>query len=315
MKIQTPIVAMAAAMSLAASTVLAAPSGVAEVKWLEGERTAEDFADAGTVLTEPYQITTEENGKYTIYAVDKAGNAAIKTVTVDISKPNDRPSSGGSSRPSGGGSSGGSHGGSTVTITVPADEADKPPETTEQQGKTIRYIKGYPDGTFHPDNAITRAEVVTILARLLQPETAGDADFPDIAGHWAKADIARLDALGHLKGYEDGTFHPDNPITRAEAAALICRAFDNKLTGQKSETLPDIAGHWAAEHICQLAGNGYLNGYPDGTFRPDNAITRAEVVKLINAVIGNQPDTQTPPHFTDVPAIHWAFGDVGAAAE
>ena len=155
------------------------------------------------------------------------------------------------------------------------------------------YIVGYDDGTVRPNGKITRAEVATIFFRLLTDESR-DAywcqtnDFSDVsASDWFNNAISTLTNAGILDGYEDGTFRPNGNITRAEFATIAVRFFD--LTYEGEDLFPDISDHWARDYINQAAAAGFVNGYEDGTFRPNNAITRAEAVTLVNRTLERKP--------------------------
>ena len=157
------------------------------------------------------------------------------------------------------------------------------------------YVIGYPDGTVHPNGQITRAEVATIFFRLLRDEVRNGAfttsnTYSDVAyGKWYNNPISTMSALGIITGYPDGTFKPNKPITRAEFAAIAAR-FDETQSG-KSATFSDVIGHWAAKEIGIAYYNDWIKGYPDGTFKPDQNITRAEAMTLINRVLERKPES------------------------
>ena len=157
------------------------------------------------------------------------------------------------------------------------------------------YVIGYPDGTVHPNGQITRAEVATIFFRLLKDEVRDGAfttsnSYSDVAyGKWYSNPISTMSALGIITGYPDGTFKPNKPITRAEFAAIAAR-FDETQSG-KSATFSDVIGHWAAKEIGIAYYNDWIKGYPDGTFKPDQNITRAEAMTLINRVLERKPES------------------------
>ncbi len=155
----------------------------------------------------------------------------------------------------------------------------------------FNYVIGYTDGTIRPGNNISRAEIATIFFRLLKDDVrekymTTDCDFSDVAsGAWCRRAIATLTNIGIIHGYTDGTFRPNAQITRAELATIIAR-FANLDVNTK--TFNDITGHWAQKSIELAAGNGWINGYTDGTFRPNNKITRAETFAMINRVLDRQ---------------------------
>lgn len=156
----------------------------------------------------------------------------------------------------------------------------------------VAYIMGYPDGTVQPKGEITRAEACTIFFRLLT-ESSRDYyfsktnDYTDVnAGDWFNNAISTLSNAGIVTGYNDGTFRPNQPITRGEMAKIIAN-FANLNKGTKSFT--DLSGHWSKTYVELAAGNGWIAGYPDGSFRPDQKITRAETVTMINRVLERVP--------------------------
>lgn len=168
---------------------------------------------------------------------------------------------------------------------------DKPPVLDKENH--YGYIVGYTDDTVRPNGDITRAEVATIFFRLLTDESRDQYwsqtnDFSDVAAdQWYNNAISTLTNAGILDGYEDGTFRPNGNITRAEFATIAVRFFD--LTYEGEDLFPDIANHWAREYINQAASAGFVNGYEDGTFRPDNPITRAEAVTMVNRTLERKP--------------------------
>ncbi len=159
------------------------------------------------------------------------------------------------------------------------------------------YIFGYEDDTVRPNNDITREEVATIFYRLLT-DPARDAyftdknNFPDVeSGRWSNKAISTLSNAGIISGYpEDGTFRPANPITRAEFASIVSR-FDS-LNYNGADRFNDISGHWAGGFINAASEKGWINGYPDGSFKPQNNITRAEAITLINNVLNRHVDSE-----------------------
>lgn len=189
---------------------------------------------------------------------------------------------------SSGGSSGGG-GGRKPTVDIPDDVP-----TGLNGDDHFAYIVGYPDGNVKPGGNITRAEVATIFFRLLTEDvrTANSTQANSLSdvsrGQWFNHAISTLSSMGIVKGNPDGTFDPDAPITRAEFAAIAAR-FDDKNTNNTSN-FSDIASHWAKDEIGVAANKGWINGYPDSTFRPDQYITRAEAMTLVNRVLNRLPE-------------------------
>ena len=158
------------------------------------------------------------------------------------------------------------------------------------------YVMGYPDGTVQPGGYITRAEASTIFFRLLTDETreqywATTNAYSDVkGGDWYNNAISTLSNAGIVSGYPDGTFRPNASITRAEMSKII--ALFAKLD-KTTDRFSDIAGHWAEAYIKLAAGNGWIEGYPDGTFKPQQNITRAETVTMINRVLERVPSEES----------------------
>ena len=158
----------------------------------------------------------------------------------------------------------------------------------------FNYVIGYTDGTIRPNNDISRAEVATIFFRLLTDEARTQYDkttssFSDIKdGAWCCRAVSTLTNMGIIKGYTDGSFQPNKSITRAELATIIARFAKLDVN---TKTFSDINGHWAQKSIELAAGNGWINGYEDGTFRPNNNITRAETFAMINRVLDRQTES------------------------
>ena len=160
--------------------------------------------------------------------------------------------------------------------------------TTDQTKKPVR-----------PEGKITRAEVATIYFRMLTDESrtkfwSQNSGYSDVkTGDWFNNAVSTLSNAGIIAGYEDGSFRPNGYITRAEFATIAARFFDVTYNGK--DLFPDISGHWAKDYINQAANKGFVNGYEDGTFKPDRNITRAEAVTLVNRTLDRHPDKS---HFT-----------------
>ena len=158
------------------------------------------------------------------------------------------------------------------------------------------YIVGYGNGEVRPQNNITRAEVATIFFRLLTDDVRDENltktnRYSDVAAtSWYNTAVSTLSSMGIITGYPDGTFRPNAAITRAEFAAIAAR-FDSN--GDKTTAkFSDIATHWAKDEISIAYNNGWITGYPDGTFGPQRDITRAETMTLVNRVLNRQPETE-----------------------
>ena len=189
-------------------------------------------------------------------------------------------------------SGGGGGGGRRPTVTIPDDVP-----TGLNGDDHYAYIVGYPNGNVEPNGNITRAEVATIFFRLLTEKvrTANSTQSNSLSdvtrGQWFNHAVSTLSSMGIVKGHNDGTFAPNAPITRAEFAAIAAR-FDDKNTDTSSK-FTDIASHWAKNEIGIAANKGWINGYPDGTFRPNQYITRAEAMTLVNRVLNRLPENSS----------------------
>ncbi|MCB6694490.1 S-layer homology domain-containing protein [Agathobaculum butyriciproducens] len=234
-----------------------------------------------------FKITPNEGYHIKDVLVDRESVGAVKEYTfTEVDKPHTihatfaRNSSGGG---------GGSH---KPTVTIPDDVP-----TGLNGDDHYAYIVGYPDSTVRPQNGITRAEVATIFFRLLTDETRNanstkSNSYSDVAaGAWYNHAVSTLSAMGIVKGDSHGKFNPNAPITRAEFAAIAAR-FDDK-ANTTAVDFSDIASHWAKNEISAAANNGWINGYTDGTFRPNNKITRAEAMTLVNRVLNRLPENSS----------------------
>ena len=158
------------------------------------------------------------------------------------------------------------------------------------------YVVGYPDGMVRPSGNITRAEAATIFFRLLTDDSRNQFwmttnAYSDVnRGDWFNNAVSTLSNAGIISGYPDGTFRPNAPITRAEMSKII--ALFAKLN-KSEDRFNDIAGHWAEAYIKLAAGNGWIAGYPDGSFKPQQNITRAETMTMINRVLERVPSVES----------------------
>ena len=228
------------------------------------------------------------NKSATLYPVDSDGVCGIPenfqkpTVSYTVSGGNSGGNNGGNSKPS---LNTKDHYG--YIIGYPVDYYTGQP-TTDQTKKPVR-----------PEGKITRAEVATIYFRRLTDESrtkfwSQSSGYSDVkTGDWFNNAVSTLSNAGIIAGYEDGSFRPNGYITRAEFATIAARFFDVTYNGK--DLFPDISGHWAKDYINQAANKGFVNGYEDGTFKPDRNITRAEAVTLVNRTLDRHPDKN---HFT-----------------
>ena len=180
-----------------------------------------------------------------------------------------------------------------------------------------QYLIGYEDDTFKPENNMTREEVAVMFSRLLKnPPVKGQVypyNFPDVDhSRWSVTAISYMNKLGIVKGYPDGDFKPEASITRAEFAAMAA-GFADLQEGDK--TFSDLdSSHWAYDVVRKAASAGWISGYPDGSFKADNLITRAEVVTITNKMLNRKADQDFVDRkldkllsFIDLNKDHWAY--------
>ena len=214
----------------------------------------------------------EEIGRWTVETADEYTPVENDSHAISLKAATKKSSSGG--------------GGRKPTVTIPDDVP-----TGLNGDDHYAYIVGYPNGN------ITRAEVATIFFRLLTEKvrTANSTQSNSLSdvtrGQWFNHAVSTLSSMGIVKGHNDGTFAPNAPITRAEFAAIAAR-FDDK-NRDTSSKFTDIASHWAKNEIGIAANKGWINGYPDGTFRPNQYITRAEAMTLVNRVLNRLPENSS----------------------
>ena len=216
-----------------------------------------------------------------------------------------------------------------VPVNPPVDpnppiDPDSPDDLNTEEHYS--YIVGYEDGYVMPQKDITRAEVATIFYRLLKDEvrdenTTNISDFNDVsADDWYGTTVATLSKMGILKGYEDGTFRPNAPITRAEFGAIATRFFDETGATYEPGTFTDVTGdEWFANAIQDAVNLGLIGGYEDGTVRPNNNITRAESCAIVNRTLGRVPDADhllpadEMKTWPDNPESAWFYADMQEA--
>ena len=183
------------------------------------------------------------------------------------------------------------------------------------------YISGYPDGTVGPDKTITRAEAATMFYNLLADKNGDTKAFTDVpANQWYAKAVMTLAGKGVISGYPDGTFKPNASITRAEFVTMAMN-FANAGKGTAC-SFPDVPQNmWYYGAIAGATQNGWISGYPDGTFGPDRYITRAEVTSVINRMENRAADMSFMMEhlkelrtFSDLSFGHWAYGSMMEAA-
>ncbi|MDO5714669.1 MAG: Ig-like domain-containing protein [Tissierellia bacterium] len=207
-------------------------------------------------------------------------------------------------------------------LTIVATGRDKRPSeelkvTVEKEKKikeVLAYMDGYPDGSFRPQSHVTRGEAAAMFSRLLTNHQvlSGTSIFKDVKGKWYEGSVSYLTQQGYMKGFPDQTFKPNKKMTRGEFASMLAPYFKDF---EKKPDFKDTEKHWAKFAIRKVYGNGVIDGYPDGTFKPDAYLTRAEATKMLNHVFkrSTQLESLKDIHvndlktFTDVGSSHWAY--------
>jgi uncharacterized repeat protein (TIGR02543 family) len=184
----------------------------------------------------------------------------------------------------------------------------------------VGYVQGYTDGTFKPEKTLTRAEIATVLYRLTTDATKTAPlakSFTDVPnGKWYTQEVNYIASIGVATGYSDGTFKPEQNITRAELTVLVSRWLAVQRGGATGSPFSDLAqNHWAYAEILAFVGNGWVKGYENGTFKPDQSVTRAEFVTILNRVLGRKLATQDAQGYRNLYSdltggTHWAFADI-----
>ena len=175
-----------------------------------------------------------------------------------------------------------------------------------ETGHHDRYLYGYPDETVQPERAVSRAEAVAMVVRILKLEGGASLETvfdKELEGHWARNNIVVAMDHGLIEGYLTGWFKPDQAMTRAEFSTLVARTID-------LDRLGDAKAFWAENTMARLLDYGLLKGDPDGNLRPNDAITRAEAVTILNRLLMRGPLKGIEPFYTDLLEAHWAYGDL-----
>ena len=181
----------------------------------------------------------------------------------------------------------------------------------------ITYVQGYPEGDFRPERPITRAEAAQIFYNLLTgvKKTGYSSSFSDVkSSSWYADAIYCLSANNIISGYPNGTYKPNEYITRAEFATIAAK-FDNFSSDNKKSFIDLASSHWAYKYIMSASDKGWINGYPDNTFKPEKNITRSEVVKMVNNILERGIKSEGIPvnlHtlYRDLTIEHWSFADI-----
>ncbi|MFJ7374810.1 S-layer homology domain-containing protein [Lysinibacillus capsici] len=211
------------------------------------------------------------------------------------------------------------------------EEVPPEKEPIEVDSTFVSYIHGYTDGTFRPNVNVTRAQMAAMLARNLSDNHVPEASnlfYADTATSWAKNDIEYIRTEGIMQGRHDRSFGPNEMITRAQMAVIAVRWIDKQCVegatdtsyceiNTSGETYRDVAvTHWAAKEINRISAIGIMVGSGNGEFRPEEKLTRAQAVKVLNRIFNRPiPTEDTEQIFKDIPKDHWAYFEIQAAAK
>ncbi|MFW7190166.1 MULTISPECIES: S-layer homology domain-containing protein [Lysinibacillus] len=211
------------------------------------------------------------------------------------------------------------------------EEVPPEKEPIEVDSTFASYIHGYTDGTFRPNVNVTRAQMAAMLARNLSDNHVPEASnlfYADTATSWAKNDIEYIRTEGIMQGRHDRSFGPNEMITRAQMAVIAVRWIDKQCVegatdtsyceiNTSGETYRDVAvTHWAAKEINRISAIGIMVGSGNGEFRPEEKLTRAQAVKVLNRIFNRPiPTEDTEQIFKDIPKEHWAYFEIQAAAK
>lgn len=187
------------------------------------------------------------------------------------------------------------------------------------------YVPGRTATTFVPNGTLTRAEAAKLLYELMTAQAhkqydRSDNGFSDVpAGKWYAVAVSTLANAGAIKGYSNGTFQPGKPINRAEFVTILTGIYG--VNTSKGMPFADVGSAWCHDAVATAYANGWVDGYADGTFHPNQTITRAEAVTILNRVLGRscdltfvQANAQTASHFTDVTPGAWYYAAVTGAS-
>ena len=196
----------------------------------------------------------------------------------------------------------------SLNYTVSSDGAINLDFAIKENVSTIKYMSGYNDNTFKPDQTITRYEMLEALNNLLDFKNDGSHNLIDVTADYDKL-VSLFTGAKIIDGYDDNTFKGTDGLTRAEFVKILSIILNLETEETKENKFTDISAHWAKDYINVFSELGYLNGYGDGTFKPDNKLTRAEFVTIINRIIKISTENESN-HFDDLNSEHWAYNDI-----
>ena len=274
--------------------------------------------------------SSEEYGPISFSIERGAGGIVIDDPSNPL--PSTNPPGGGGGGGGGGGNDGGGGGDTGTSAGTGADTAvddtknepepstsltdNQRPSSAADVAKIVYapFISGYPDGTVKPDGQLARAELAQLIFNLFGSGNNNTADYSDMdQSHWAFNAVGFCQQEGFMLGYPDGTFLPEQTVTRAELSTALVRIKNLALT--PTHPFTDIGEHWAKEYIGAASAGGLVLGYPDGTFQPDNPVTRAEAVTMIcRAEERDEKLFDMTKTFSDLQESFWGYNFIMNAA-
>ena len=196
----------------------------------------------------------------------------------------------------------------SLNYTVSAKVAINTDFAIKENASTIKYMSGYSDNTFKPDQAITRYEMLEALNNLLDFSKNGSHNLTDVTADYDKL-VPLFTGAGIIEGYDDNTFKGTDGLTRAEFVKILSVILNLEIKESSENKFTDISTHWAKDYINSFEELNYLKGYDDGTFKPDNKLTRAEFTTIINRIINSSSELSNDT-FTDLSPDHWAYDEI-----
>lgn len=198
----------------------------------------------------------------------------------------------------------------SISINIDKSQQVYQEQRQDDAAQTIVYDR---QKSYFNENIVDAGNIITILEQLKNSNQTNTASFRDIKNHWAEKDIKTAEALGIISGFADNSFKPDNKITRAEFAAIICKAFSVRYyIDDANKIFKDVEGKWYQDSVMALRNAGIINGYADGTFRPNNNITKAEMVAIISRLIVKEDMEykDSMGKYNDIASSYWAKKDI-----
>lgn len=197
-----------------------------------------------------------------------------------------------------------------VTITYNVANAIYELKSTANQ---TPYITGYENHKFKPNKALSRYELIEAISRLIDKENVNVGHLFSDVGSSEEELVSFFTSAGIVEGYPNGTFRSKRGLTRAEFVVIMSRVLKLSIESKGVATLSDVKGHWSENYINAFTAAGYVQGFPNGTFRPNDEISRAQAVVLINRIIGMRKQGEGSVAYNDLKPSHWAYEEIMSA--